>query len=86
MALLALGAIGVFGVVQVWRLRRSGLVVLALLYVIIAVPQLVAMRDGRGNWLNVAFSGIMLIVLLAPHAWRICNEHSNQTRSEAVDV
>jgi len=80
--LLAVGATVAFGVVQVWRLRRSGLVVLGVLYTLMATLDLLAIHERRGNWLNVAFSAMMLIALLSPHAWRICaaNEASHAAR------
>ena len=82
--LLAVGAITAFGVIQVWRLRRSGLVVLGLFYVIFASMQSLAIHDGRGSWLRLSFSALMLMAFLSPHAWRICADHSSGTQPEAA--
>ena len=80
--LLIVAAIVVFAIVQVWRLRRSGLIVLGVLYTIMATLQLVAIHEGRGNWLNVALSVMMLIALVSPHAWRICDENEQSERAK----
>lgn len=48
-----------------------------------ASMQLLAIHNGRDSWLSLAFSGLMLMVLLSPHAWRICEERSRDTRPEA---
>jgi uncharacterized membrane protein len=80
--LLLVGGIIAFGVLELWRLRRSGLIVVAGLYVITVVLQLLAVHRGSGNWLNVVFSGLMLLALLSPHAWRICSESAKSEQAK----
>src|SRR5262249_20571928 len=74
MGLLIVAAIVAFGVVQVWRLQRSGLLTLGFLYLVTVSQQLLLLQKRRGDWFNVTFSVLMLVALLSPHAWRICRE------------
>jgi len=85
--LVLAGGIFAFGVLQLWKRRWTGLLVVAALYAITLVIQLLAVHRGSGNWLNVVFSGLMLSALLSPHAWRICSEsarleQAKQSQSE----
>lgn len=71
LGLLLVGAAVTFGVVQVWRARRSGLVVLGLLYLASTAASIQQLYAGRGSWVGLALRAVIMAILWSPQAWRV---------------
>ena len=70
--LLLLGTLCLYGVVQLWRLRRIGLVVVGAMYALILTMQVVGLLQQHNSWISVLLIAAMLALLWCPLAWRAC--------------
>ena len=71
LGLFVIGVVVAFGVVQVWRGQRSGLVVLGGIYLTSTAALLPQLYAGHGSWVGLALRGLVLAILLSPQAWRV---------------
>ena len=82
-AIAVLGAVCFFGVVQLWRLKRSGLVIVGAMYLLVLTMQSIWLVQGKGGWAGLAMVTAMLALLWLPPAWRCVSKASQPLTSQA---